>query len=104
MPTLRLFPFRLTCTTGAESTARSASFALPPALSERILKDGMELGDADDAVFGRLRSKAGSGTIGQLSNGVLDRTEFYVQATICALLPYMQPRLYGERYGRFIGR
>ncbi|GLC47129.1 hypothetical protein PLESTB_000602600 [Pleodorina starrii] len=89
--------------TGAESTARSASFALPPPLSDLILRQGLELGDADDAVFGRVRSKQGSGTIGQLSNGVLDRTDYYVQAAVCALLPYMQPQLYGAEYGRFLG-
>lgn len=63
----------------------------------------MELGDADDTVFGRVRSKQGAGTIGQISNGVLDRTEYYVHATVCALLPYMQPQLYGEQYSRFLG-
>ncbi|EFJ46655.1 hypothetical protein VOLCADRAFT_105402 [Volvox carteri f. nagariensis] len=88
--------------TGAESTARTASFALPRSLSDLILKEGMELGDADDAVFGCVRSKQGSGTIGKLSNGVLDRTEYYVQATVCALLPYMQPQLYGMEYGGFL--
>lgn len=62
----------------------------------------MELGHADDAVFGRKRSGRGSGTIGRLSNGVLDRTEFHVHAVICALLPWLQPQLYGEPYGRFL--
>lgn len=37
----------------ATSHARSASFPLPPALSELMLRDGLELGDADDKVFGR---------------------------------------------------
>ncbi|GIL48163.1 hypothetical protein Vafri_4855 [Volvox africanus] len=89
--------------TGAESTARTASFALPSALSDLMRDKGMELGDADDAVFRRVRGKQGSGTIGKLSNGVLDRTEYYVQATVCALLPYMQPQLYGTEYARFLG-
>lgn len=38
---------------GATSHARSASFPLPPAVSELMLREGLELGDADDAVFGR---------------------------------------------------
>lgn len=38
---------------GAVSHARSASFPLPPAVSELMLSGGLELGDADDAVFGR---------------------------------------------------
>ncbi|KXZ41004.1 hypothetical protein GPECTOR_1005g272 [Gonium pectorale] len=88
--------------TGAESTARSASFALPPPLVDLMVRDGLELGDADDKLFRRTRSKQGSGTIGHLSNGVLDRTEFYVQAAVCALLPFMQPQLYGKEYGRLL--
>ncbi|KAG2451926.1 hypothetical protein HYH02_003701 [Chlamydomonas schloesseri] len=89
--------------TGAESTSRSASFALPQPLTDLLLgPQAMELGHADDAVFGRKRSGRGSGTIGRLSNGVLDRTEFHVHAVICALLPWLQPQLYGEAYGRFL--
>ena len=38
---------------GATSQARTATFPLPPAISELMLRDGLELGDADDAVFGR---------------------------------------------------
>ena len=38
---------------GGTSHARSASFPLPPAVSELMLREGLELGDADDRVFGR---------------------------------------------------
>lgn len=38
---------------GGTSHARSASFQLPPAVSELMLREGLELGDADDRVFGR---------------------------------------------------
>lgn len=38
---------------GATSHARSASFPLPAAVSELILRQGLELGQADDKVFGR---------------------------------------------------
>ncbi len=38
---------------GGTSHARSASFSLPPAVSELMLREGLELGDADDRVFGR---------------------------------------------------
>jgi hypothetical protein len=37
---------------GATSHARTASFTLPAAVSQLVLQ-GLELGDADDAVFGR---------------------------------------------------
>ncbi|KAG2486688.1 hypothetical protein HYH03_014617 [Edaphochlamys debaryana] len=91
--------------TGAESTSRSGSFALPPPLCALITGPAaLELGAADDRLFGRQRSGQGSGTIGRLSNGVLDRTQYYVQACICALVPYMQPEYYGEPYGAFLGK
>lgn len=38
---------------GAASHARTASFPLPAAIAELVLRDGLELGDADDRVFGR---------------------------------------------------
>ncbi|GFR46217.1 hypothetical protein Agub_g7760 [Astrephomene gubernaculifera] len=91
--------------TGAESTTRSGSFALPQPLTDLVLGRGIELGKAVTAVFSssKLVGKKGVGTIGMLSNGVLDRTEYYVQATVCAMLPYMQPKLYGSEYERFLG-
>lgn len=42
---------------GGTSHARSASFPLPPAVSELMLREGLELGDADDRVFGRWVSR-----------------------------------------------
>ncbi|EED93722.1 predicted protein, partial [Thalassiosira pseudonana CCMP1335] len=43
--------------------AKTASFLLPPAISELVLEQGMELGHADDIVFDRVNSKHGSGTV-----------------------------------------
>lgn len=57
---------------GATSHARSASFPLPPAVSELMLTHGLELGDADDAVFGRwggARRGCWRGRAGQRAGG-----------------------------------
>ena len=73
--------------------ARTASFPLPPRLCA-LVAGGMELGDADDAVFGRSNSKQGDGTVGILSHGLVDRTEYYRHALVLALVPFTNPGLY----------
>ena len=75
------------------STARTASFALPPKLTD-LVRGGMELGDADDLIFQRTNSKQEDGTVGILTNGVINRTDYYVHALVMALVPIMQPALY----------
>ena len=75
--------------------SRSASFMLPPSI-EMHIRDGMELGDADDLVFGRKNSKQGSGSVGHLTNGLIDRTSFYKQPVILAYIPYMWPDHYNS--------
>lgn len=48
----------------------------------------MELGHADDQVFGRVNSKQESGSVGLLTDNVVDRAGFYTQAMILALIPF----------------
>jgi inosine/xanthosine triphosphatase len=73
--------------------ARSLSFALPEALAERISM-GMELGEADDEVFGRTDSKRRDGAIGLLTGGLIDRTALYEPPVVAALIPALNPGLY----------
>ncbi len=73
--------------------ARSLSFALPQALAER-LSTGMELGEADDEVFGRTDSKRRDGAIGLLTGGLIDRTALYQPTVVAALIPALNPTLY----------
>ena len=80
---------------GTMSTSRTAAFTLPPALCA-LVRNGMELGDADDVVFKRTNSKQQDGTVGILTNGAIDRTEYYVHALVLALVPELQGRLYGS--------
>jgi hypothetical protein len=75
------------------SYARSASFAVPPSIT-KLIQDGMELGDADDHVFQRVDSKRGNGTVGILTNGIIDRAHYYEHAVVLALTPWIQPDVY----------
>jgi len=72
---------------------RTAEFILPERIAT-LVRDGMELGDADDRVFGRSDSKRKDGAIGLLTGGALDRTGLYEQAVIMAMLPFRNPELY----------
>ena len=81
----------LSCSSAAPrwGLARTASFPLPPPMVELIVRDKMELGDADDKIFADTNSKQKGGTIGKLTNGVIDRTAYYEHAITCALCPFL---------------
>ena len=59
-----------------------------------LVKQGLELGHADDKVFNRVNSKQGSGTVGILSNYVIDRSAYYEHALVLALVPWIRPDVY----------
>lgn len=67
--------------------ARSGTFFLPQAVTE-LIQQGMELGAADDIVFGRTNSKQEEGAIGLLTGGVVDRRQLYEQAVVLALVAF----------------
>ena len=73
--------------------SRTCSFNLPKAIST-LVESGMELGDADDAVFGVKNNKQKGGTVGHLTHGVIDRTKYYEQAIILATIPFLNENLY----------
>jgi len=73
--------------------ARSGAFALPPAVAD-LVREGKELGEADDIIFGRINSKQANGAIGLLTEDALDRAALYEQAVILALVSFKNPELY----------
>lgn len=72
---------------------RTGAFYLPPAVAD-LVRQGMELGEADDIVFGRSNSKQQNGAIGLLTGDVIDRAGLYEPAVIFALIPFLNPHLY----------
>ena len=72
---------------------RTGSFFLPRQVAA-LVRDGNELGDADDLVFQKTNSKQKNGAIGILTGNVIDRTGLYEQAVILALVPFKNPDLY----------
>lgn len=76
-----------------ESCARTAQFRLPKKV-QSLVESGLELGTADDQVFGRKNSKQKSGAVGLLTENVVTRKTLYEQAVILALIPFKNPALY----------
>jgi inosine/xanthosine triphosphatase len=74
-------------------SSRTGVFRLP-AVVQSLVEEGMELGDADDHVFGRENSKQQSGAVGLLTGDVVTRTTLYAQAVVLALIPFKNPELY----------
>jgi inosine/xanthosine triphosphatase len=72
---------------------RTGAFYLPQAVVS-LVRQGKELGEADDIVFGRSNSKQANGAIGILTGDVVDRAQLYEQAVILALIPFKNPQLY----------
>lgn len=71
---------------------QTAIFYLPLEVA-KLVREGVELGHADDQVFGRENSKQSNGAIGLLTADAVDRTSYYVQAVIMALVPFKNPSL-----------
>ncbi|MEM6314705.1 MAG: inosine/xanthosine triphosphatase [Planctomycetota bacterium] len=78
---------------GKVGSARTATFTLPPKVTE-LVADGVELGEADDIVFGRRDSKRQNGAVGLLSGDAIGRRAYYAHAVTLAALRWRQPELW----------
>jgi inosine/xanthosine triphosphatase len=76
-----------------EGKARTATFFLPERIS-KLIRQGKELGEADDIVFGMSDSKKKNGAVGILTRDVSNRTDYYSEAVILALIPFINETLY----------
>lgn len=78
---------------GRESKSSTATFVLPKSMTNDI-RSGMEMGAAADKLHGTINVKQNLGTIGILTQGAINRTEYYVPAIILALIPFKNPEHY----------
>ena len=72
---------------GLAGLGQTAVFYLPQEVAE-LVRGGLELGAADDRVFGRDNSKQANGAIGLLTDDLVDREAYYTHALIMALVPF----------------
>ena len=73
--------------------SRTGGFMLPPGVAA-LIAEGMELGHANDRIFGTENSKHDQGAIGLLTGGVIDRTALHTHGMILALVPFRRGDLY----------
>ncbi len=78
---------------GSIGKGRTGAFFLPPRIAE-LIREGRELGEADDIVFGRVNSKQENGAVGILTGNAVDRTVYYTHAIMLALIPFKNTPLY----------
>ena len=72
---------------GVMHEARSPTLPLPPGVL-KLVRQGLELGEANDRVFSTHNSKQGQGAFGLLSGGRLSREGVYAQTLELALIPF----------------
>jgi inosine/xanthosine triphosphatase len=73
--------------------SRTGTFTLPPKVAA-LVREGHELGAADDLVFGRTNSKRSDGAVGLLTGNVINRARYYEQSVILALVPFRNAGMY----------
>lgn len=78
---------------GLFGKAKTGCFYLPQGISD-LINQGMELGAADDQFFVKENSKQSGGSVGILTHGVVNRKEYYTQAIILALIPFLNKEFY----------
>ena len=78
---------------GKFGKGRTGTFFLPPKVAE-LVKQGMELGEANDAVFEKTNSKQKNGAVGILTDDIIDRTRYYTETVVLALIPFKNMELY----------
>lgn len=80
---------------GQVGKSRTGTFFLPHAIRQLVLS-GKELGEADDVIFHLENSKKKQGAVGVLTKNCINRTTYYEQTIILALIPFINIDLYAQ--------
>lgn len=75
---------------GVSSTARIET----PSKLMKLIKQGKELGEANDLYFKRKFSKQAEGHFGLMTNGLITRTDGYQHGLIMALTRFIHPKMW----------
>ncbi|XWW96978.1 hypothetical protein V2A60_004958 [Cordyceps javanica] len=77
---------------GKAGRARTGSYFLPQETA-KLLRDGLELGDADNLLHGKTNSKHQTGTVGILTGDLITRQSIYADTVVLALIPFKNTQL-----------
>jgi len=78
---------------GKMGKGKTGTLILPPQVAD-LIQNGKELGEADDIVFQQKNSKHQNGAVGILTGNIIDRTKYYTDAVILALIPFKHKEYY----------
>jgi len=78
---------------GRTSVGGSLAMPLPPEVA-KLVREGVELGDAMDRVTGERETKRGAGAVGILTGGIIDRQRAYEVLVAYALAPFISAELW----------
>ena len=93
---MEAFAWVVICSNEMKGKSRTATFFLPARVIE-LIEQGKEMGEADDIVFGHSNSKQKNGVVGLLTDNVRNRTSYYTEAVILALIPFKNLHLYNQK-------
>ncbi len=79
---------------GKTGKAKTSMFELPQKVVQ-LIREGKELAEADDIVFGIQNSKQKMGAVGLLTDGMITRASYYAEAVKLALIPFIKHQYYG---------
>lgn len=78
---------------GNEGIGSTAKILTPPRILE-LIAQGVELGVANDTVFGAVNSKQAEGHFGLMTKGAITRSAAYRDGVIVALSRFIHPHLF----------
>lgn len=67
-----------------------------PKLIMKMIKKGLEIGEANDKIFNLKNSKQKAGHFGLMTNGIITRSDAYTYGIICALSRFIVPAVFDE--------
>jgi inosine/xanthosine triphosphatase len=80
---------------GREGIGSTARIETPPKMMA-LIRQGMELGEVNDVVFGGHNTKQAEGHFGLMTNNAITRTAGYRDGVIMALARFIHPHLFEE--------
>ena len=90
---MEVFAWVFIISNNQKGQSKTATFLLPKKIVS-LVNQGKELGTANDIVFNKTNSKQKNGTVGILTNDIINRTTYYVDAVVLALIPFKNDELY----------
>ena len=78
---------------GAEGIGSTVKIMTPPKITT-LIHSGLELGHANDQIFGAVNSKQAEGHFGLMTNNIITRTQGYRDGLIAALARFVHERLF----------